>query len=351
MTTTKEAIRIAAGAYHAGVRRLAVLLLFGLAACRRHHDPTCASRAHPGETVSCSVPRWEERGFTMEVPASWDGKSALPLIVALHGGGGNRTSALSVTCPGGNLQDPGCLGERAKAAGFAIVVPDGTGTPLLKNVRTWSSGGGANGFQCTSGEACKKGVDDVAYFDALLGEVGRLVRVDPRRVHVTGLSNGGAMTHRLACERSAKIASIASVGGGNQFAAAGGACAVKVPVLEIHGTSDPCWTYETSARACIDEPNGVKVGVAETMEGWRVRNGCTAETETTPMPDRDPTDGLHAERIRWKGCAADTELLRIEGGGHTWPSGDRYSSESRIGKVTRDFGSEVVLDFFRAHPR
>lgn len=327
------------------------VLVLALAACSRAEGRGAGQVAAPGATIEREVPGFPDRGFDLELPASWDGRSPLPLIVAFHGGGGHRASAETVSCPDGKRDDPRCLGAVARAAGFAVAYPDGTGARLFKRLRTWNAGGGVGGWNCASGPACADNVDDMAYFDALLGEIGRVVPIDPKRIHLTGLSNGGAIAHRLACERSARVASIVAVGGSNQLAAAGGACAGGVPVLEIHGTEDPCWTFEESDRACLARDGGKKVGTMASMEGWRVRNGCDAAHDDEPMPDRDPNDGTTATRLRWRNCKAAVELIRIDGGGHTWPSGQPYLSERRVGRVSRDFGSEVIVDFFRAHPR
>lgn len=336
----------------ARVLGLAVVVGFASAptACLFPADRCAGAAVRPGDSLECPVPGWVDRGFDLEVPEGWDGRTPLPILFAFHGGGGNRRSAASVTCPGGELDAPGCLSAVAKAAGFAVVRADGTGSRPVRNVRTWNAGGGTGPWNCTSGGACKSGVDDVRFFDELLAEVGRVVPVDPKRVHLTGLSNGGAISHRLACERPDRVASFVALGGTNQHVAAGGACAVAVPMLQIHGTEDPCWVYETSARSCLNE-EGDKVGVAPSMEGWRVRNGCQPATDEEPLPDRDPADGTTATRVRWRGCAAATEHIRVTGGGHTWPDGDAYLKEDRIGRVTRDFGSEMIVEFLRAHPK
>lgn len=323
------------------------LLLQG--SCLRSLDRCTAARA--GESISCPMPGWVDRSFELELPPGWDGKTPLPIIVAFHGGGGNRRAAATVTCPTGEEDDTGCLSAVARARGVAVVRPDGTGARPLRNVRTWNAGGGTGGLNCTSGGACRAGIDDERYFDELLAEVERIIPVDPRRIHLTGLSNGGAISHRLACARPDRVASIVAVGGTNQHARAGGACDARVPVLQIHGTSDPCWTYETSESTCVGSESGVKVGVPESMEGWRTRNGCTADVDEELLPDRDPNDGVRVTRVRWRGCAADVELLRMEGAGHTWPSGHPYLSTRRIGRVGRDIGSEVIVEFFLAHPR
>lgn len=296
------------------------------------------------------MPGYTDRSFDLEVPAGWDGTTPLPVIVALHGGGGNKRSASVVSCPNGDEGEAGCLPEVAKAKGFAVVRPDGVGSRPLRNVRTWNAGGGVGPWNCASGPACRSGSDDVAYLRALLDEIARTIPVDPKRVFVTGISNGGAMSHRLACELSDRVAAIVAVSGTNQLVAAGGACPAQVPVLQIHGTEDPCWSYTTSNTSCLPGDGGDKLGVAESMEGWRVRNGCDAMPTMESLPDRS-ADGTTATRATYTGCQADVQLVRIEGGGHTWPGGYQYFSESKVGRVTRDFGSEIVVEFFLAHPK
>lgn len=297
------------------------------------------------------MPGYTDRAFDLELPASWDGASPLPLIVAFHGGGGRRESAETVSCPDGDAAHAGCLGNVARARGFAIVRPDGQGSRPARNLRTWNAGGGRDGWNCTSGPACKSGLDDVAYVRALLREVGATVPIDPARVFATGLSNGGAMSHRVACELSDRFAAIAAVGGTNQLSTVA-PCDARVPVLQIHGTQDPCWAYATSSASCLEGSDaGRKLGVAESMEGWRARNGCGPTPTETPLTDVASGDGTRVTRVVWPGCAAATELLRIDGGGHTWPGGHQYFSSDRIGAVTQDVGSDVVVDFFAAHGR
>lgn len=309
-------------------------------------------RAVPGASLECPLASSFDRAFSIRVPPSWDGTSALGIIVAFHGGGGNRASAERVTCPDGEVGGADCLGAVANRAGYAVVFPDGTGTRPFRNVRTWNAGGGNDGWDCTSGGACASGVDDVAFFDALLEQVSQIVPLDRTRIFLTGLSNGGAMAHRLACERANVVAAIATFGSANQFAAAGRACATSVPVLHVHGTSDPCWSYETSSASCLTQHAGTKIGVAESLEGWRKRNRCAAAFVDEAIADVAVDDGTRVVRRTWTGCAASLEHLRIEGGGHTWPGGFQYLDTDRIGRVSHDVsGNQEVVRFFDAHPR
>ena len=342
---TRQAVRMA-------------LALFGLAVVVPSHGcidflDRCAGRdMHAGDAIECPMPEWTDRSFALQLPWNWDGTSALPVIFAIHGGGGNRRSAASVTCPDGDVGDPQCFPILARTHGFAVVLPDGTGTRPVHNVRTWNAGGGSKGFNCASGAACASGIDDIRYFRELLAELRQTIPVDDRRIFATGLSNGAAMSHRLACELPEEIAAIVAVGGTNQFAAVGGRCGEPVPVLQIHGTEDPCWSYDQSDGTCIgSEDNGIKLGVNESMEVWRTINGCSTDVIEEAIENRAPSDGTTSVRKTWQGCRAELSLIRIQGGGHTWPNGDEYLDSDRIGRVERDFGSEVVVEFFLDHPK
>lgn len=314
----------------------------------------CESTAlRAGARSTCALPGWSDRPFDITPPNVSPG-TAQPLLIAFHGGGGNHSGAIAITCPDGDREDPACLDTAAVARGFVVVAPNGTGARPLRNSRTWNAGGGNDGYYCSAGAACASGVDDLSYIDELIDEVARLTEIDPARIYLTGLSNGSSISHRFACERSERIAAIGTVGGPNQHAESGGACAGGVAVLQIHGTDDPCAHWEDSERtscSVITLP-GKKVGVPRTMEGWRVRNGCDASTVETPLPDLDPNDGSTATRVVWDGCDTAVELIRIDGGGHTWPGGDQYLSASDIGRLNRDFSAtETLLDFFEAHAK
>jgi len=319
-----------------------------LAGCRPQFLPECGNvEVVPGDAVSCVVPGYVDRAFELSIPESWDGSSPLPLVIAYHGGGGNREAAQTVACPGGNRDDAGCLDAMAHARGYAVVSPDGTAQRPLRDVRTWNGGGGGDDSYCASGQACARGIDDIGYTDDLLVEVAAAIPIDAQRIYATGISNGGAMSHRLACERPELIAAIAPVAGANQHADDGGPCG-SIPVLHIHGTLDPAWKFE-GGDGGFDK--GEKTSVAETMAGWSARNGCSETFVDAAIADRDPDDGVASTRRTFDGCAQTTELITMDGAGHTWPDGYQYFGEDRIGRVSHDFGNEVILDFFDAHPK
>lgn len=299
----------------------------------------------PGDH-SRTLTQFPARGYDLVVPGGYDGGAGFPLILALHGGGGNRDAQRKMGCPGGVLTSPACFDRVAAARGFLVAYPDGTGPVLAPNLRTWNSGGGANGWQCVSAYACNQNIDEKAYFTGLLADIAALVPVNLKRVYATGISNGAAMAERLACEFPQNVSAVASVAGGNQYSTTK-ACTSVTSVLEIHGTEDPCWLFDGGTASCADTNPGAKIGIPATLALWRANNGCGATAAATPLPDT-AADGTRTVKHAFTCTGAALELYEVVDGGHTWPSGYAYSAT--VGLTSQDFSANrVILDFFTAH--
>jgi len=127
-----------------------------------------------------------ERVYVVRTPRDLAGRGApAPLVLVLHGGGGNASIAEGMTG----------FSELAEKTGFIVVYPEGSGR-FRGRLLTWNAG------HCC-GHAMEQRVDDVAFISALLDRLGADYPVDPRRIYVTGMSNGGMMAHRLGIALSA----------------------------------------------------------------------------------------------------------------------------------------------------
>lgn len=328
------------------------LLLLPLLACRppRAPDRDGADALRGPLDDTFQVPDWRDRDYILHLPPSYDG-GEMPLVLAFHGGGGRKEGVNRTTCRDGDESADDCLFAVADREGFIVVAPDGVDAPGIKK-RSWNAGGGEDGWGCVGGEACDEGSDDVGYVDALLDELNRALYVDSARIYATGISNGGAMSHRLACDRADVFAAIAPVAGENQAQGWPGCEPSRaVPVLDIHGTEDPCWGWDgTSTNGiCGKFGAGTYMDVDTSMGGWWERNGCVDSEEQATV--NAVTDGTSVTEVDGVGCAADTVLLRIGGGGHTWPDGWQYLGQSAIGRVSKEFtGSDRIWSFFQDHP-
>lgn len=336
--------------------KVVLVALLGALGCRQSlpaHDCAANPPQAEGQAV-CTLPGWENRDFILQIPKVFDGKTKLPVVFALHGGGGRKEGFNPITCKDGDESSPNCLAMTANERGYLLVLPDGTEKNL--NLRTWNAGGDAPGLVCLY--ACEQKVDDIRYFHNLIDHVKKIVPIDEKRIFFTGFSDGASMSNRLACEMSDTIAAVAPVGGANQFALSHD-CNPKrpIPILQIHGKADPCWPYGGGMGSCPAQPEGAYADVLESMignadkPGWAIRNGCNV---TTPIVESMPdtaADGAQSSRQTFPQCAADVEHIAIEGAGHTWPGGKQYLSKETIGSVTADFSATTeIWDFFDAHP-
>jgi len=298
-----------------------------------------------------TLPGYPGRPYDIFIPANL--KAPAPALLVLHGGGSDAVNAVRMTCPGGDASHRDCITNHAAQNGYVAVFPRGTSRRLLKRVRTWNAGGGDIDKQwiCTSGLACENNVDDIGYFNALLDALEVSTQVDMHRVYATGISNGAAMAHRLACEMPHRIAAIAAVAGANQVSAVQG-CKPKrpVPVLQIHGTADCAWRYDGGAPNCVGAPRfeGEYIAVERSMRVWRDINGCADEFATTELPDRY-NDGTQVTRFDWRDCQAPLAAYRITDGGHTWPNGYQYRPANKIGAVTRELTNDHIWKFLASH--
>jgi polyhydroxybutyrate depolymerase len=256
------------------------------------------------------------REFRTYVPASIDGSRTVPLVFVFHGGSGIAQGAAVQTG----------FDAEAERRGFVVVYPQGIG-------RTWNAG-------ACCGPAVRRGVDDVAFVSAILEQLERTARIDPNRVFATGISNGGMMAARLACDLPGRFAAIAAVAASLVVPCER---ALPVSVLHIHGTADLNVPIEGGvgprSLSPVDYPS-----LEDVLARWRKIDGCAG----------DPVEA-HAgslTRRTWS-CGRDwtvVDAITIEGGGHSWPGGQRMARFLDAPSTALDATAEIWR-FFAAHPR
>jgi polyhydroxybutyrate depolymerase len=233
------------------------------------------------------------------------------------------------------------LNALADREGFIVVYPQGLG-------KHWNDGRTVNA-RATSD------VDDVSFLVALAGELGGEYNVDPNRVYACGISNGAMMSFRLGADRPDVFAAVAGVVGAvTEDLAADHPLRAPIPCLFMNGTDDPLVPYEGGDITLFGFKRGAVTSTPASVEWWLRGNGAAGATPTvTTYPDESPDDGCLAVREEYAGPGgADVVLVRVEGGGHTWPGGWQYLSERIVGKTCRDIdGSAVIWAFFAARPK
>lgn len=282
----------------------------------------------PGDHTRTLTVDDRKRTYLIHVPKSYDGTQSAPMVVVFHGGGSNAAQMVEF-CG---------MNEKADKEGFIAVYPNGTGR--LEKLLTF------NGGNCCD-YAMENKVDDVAFVRAVLDDLGKVAKVDPKRVFATGMSNGAIITYRLASELSDRIAAIAPVAGpmGTET------CNPKrpVPVVYFHGTDDQFAPFKGGKGAkSLSGTNFYSVD--HSIRAWVKANGCKEEPPTEELPDT-AKDGTKVTRKTYGGGKDDSEvvLVIIDGAGHTWPG--KEPRLKYLGKSTKNISAnDMMWEFFKKHP-
>jgi polyhydroxybutyrate depolymerase len=260
----------------------------------------------------------EQRSYLLHVPPDHDAKTRLPLVLVLHGRGGNGTIA--------ELRYG--FSALADQEGFVVVYPEASGHPPA-----WRP---------------FLGRKDLAFLRSLIDTLQSTLAIDPRRIYVAGHSSGALMTYRLGAELSDEIAAIGIVAGSIGVESKDGAL-VRIPdpagpvsVIAIHGKEDNHVPYDLEHRAKAKYPGFLPV--AQSIEFWVENNGCdpTPRTEVIRHPD--------VVRQVYGGGKQGTEvvLYTIGGGNHLWPGAPRRAGMTPNQDIS---ATEVIWDFFKKHPK
>ncbi len=267
-----------------------------------------------------------ERTYVIHIPKKSAKNAKLPLVIVLHGGGGNAMNAAKMSG----------MSEKADTEGFIALYPNGTGR-MSDRFLTWNAG------NCC-GEALERKSNDIAFIAALIDRMVKKHDADPSRVYVTGISNGGMMTYALACELSGKIAAIAPVAGAMNWKK----CAPRspVPVMIFHGTADQHVRYEGGKpNINVDWRHyRVDASVKDAVEFWVKRNGCS------PNPERSVHGEVETTVYRGEAGGADVVVKTIRGGRHSWPGGrkGRPKADEPFSGMS---ATDVMWDFFKNHAK
>lgn len=263
------------------------------------------------------------RSYVIDLPGRVAGA---PIILALHGGGGN---------PAQFARNSG-LSAPANAKGYAVIYPAGSARGRL-NFLTW------NGGYCCAYAAQAK-IDDVAFLDAVIADAAERFGLNGARVYMTGMSNGGLMTEVYAAARPDALRAAASVSGSldvDHVRIRG-----PVPLLVVHGTADDHVPYAGGVGPAGKVPTDwasvdAVVAAFVTAEGVPL-----TASQRVIDPVKDETRVLATDYTDAAGTVM-VRLLAIEGGGHVWPGGRR----SARGGGTADMDANTeVLRFFALHP-
>lgn len=278
----------------------ALLLIFG---CTAHlpeiPDPPVGTYRVRTETFHHAF----RRTFLLHIPPNYHAEERLPLVIVIHGAFSNGKQTETET-------GFSALADKER---FLVAYPEGIG--LFGFFQHWNAG------HCC-GKAADDGVDDVGFIAEVISAVRGKFSVDPSRIYLAGMSNGGMLTYRFASERGEDLAAVAVVSGaiGSSVDGEKPRCFLPdtlhdVSLIVFHGSEDKIIpAYDTNRSRTRGKR--LFLPAAYGAEFWSAANGCE------PEPGKEVFDHGAVQRLVWNGCrgGGSVEFYLLSGWGHQWPA-------------------------------
>ena len=261
-----------------------------------------------------------ERSYNASVPDS----SSYALVIALHGGGDTVNS----------FEDYSKLTEEQESSN------DSFGVVYLEGIdKHWNDGRPESGSTA----------DDVAFISNI---IDKYAEQGANHFYVVGMSNGGVMAQRVACELADKIDGITVVAA-TQSSYLHDHCVDNtspVKSMFVFGDSDPIFSNTASTTDYKIKPNrGTHVGIVNTLNYWEERN-CNGSNLTQSQIIDNTNDGTSVVVYDSGICNADIKYYKVRNGGHRWPdpSGDNNVVITTLaGTASHEFSTaKEIVKFF-----
>ncbi|MEQ1808999.1 MAG: PHB depolymerase family esterase [Terricaulis sp.] len=279
------------------------------------------------------------RSWIVYAPSNYDPTQPTPVVVMLHG--------RSITGSGMALiSDMNSVAERH---GFIVVYPDGLD-------RQWNAQFDlASRSISLTGQRSVLPQDDVGFLTTLMQDLRVDLNIDTSRMYLAGFSNGGFMTHRMACSAGDTFAAFAAVGAALYIELVSHCRRSEpTPILLMHGTADAFVPY--SGVELVNpqggEPIRITLTVQETVAQFIRRNRCSQSGTSTTYAESGRSPGTHVIRFEPRDCAEGKDVLfyLVNGGGHNWSGVSGILAEEDLGPLNMDMNAgEAIWDFFSRH--
>jgi polyhydroxybutyrate depolymerase len=279
-----------------------------------------------GEYISSIKYNGLTRTYKIYVPYGYKPSRPATLIVAFHGGGGDMNYMARDEYYG--------LISKAEKENFIVVFPNGYSQFRSGKLATWNAG-------TCCGSARDKNIDDVGFINAMVATLKTQLTIHPQRVFAIGMSNGGMMAYRVACDLSLVFRAVASVTGTDSTIS----CNPKrpVPILHIHALDDTHVLFNGGAgQNSFRDKSKVTdfTSVPDTIRMWGERNKCQPEAKRVLQKSDAYCD-------EYRKCA-DNSMVKVcvtSTGGHSWPGG--YKPRGDMPASQAISANDEIWNFFQ----
>jgi len=259
-------------------------------------------------------------------------KSPLPLLIALHGGGGTAK------------RFQGYAGFNQSLKPYIVVYPQGIN-------KHWNDGRSNINAQ----------VDDVKFMSQLVDHLSKKLSlaIDVNKIVIAGMSNGGLMALRMACEQPSWLSGVAVVAA-TMTQEIDATCRAKInlkplKIVLVFGDRDTSFLANGKQVNPVkpSQQRGHHIGIKNTVQFWQKLNQCSQQ-KLESILNNDHQDKTSIVKIRYQGCHQDVVFYDVKNGGHRWPSpnsknGRFLVKRLNIGIASHDMwtGDEIMAEFLK----
>ncbi|MBI9035613.1 MAG: T9SS type A sorting domain-containing protein [Bacteroidales bacterium] len=273
------------------------------------------------------------RSYILHLPPSYNSIDHFPVVVVLHGGGSGNGEDLLLNHH---------FDEVGDTANYISLFPNGY-------YNDWADGRGVS-------QADTAGIDDVSFLNSLVEHLSEKFTIDTSRMYICGVSNGGMLVQKLACESPYKFSAFASI-----IASMPDSIVhhcnpdQSVPIILMNGTSDAWVPYSGGPLGPITNGGSV-IGTDSTISIWQSLNSCIQTfPDSLNLTDIVFTDNCDVTRFNYGICTDSSEIIlyRINNGGHTIPGMESpVNPIPFFGYINYDIDAAIeIWKFFRKHSK
>ncbi len=284
-------------------------------------------------TTGCLKVDELKREYRLQLPNKKSLKtSSLPLLIGLHGGGGKAK----------RFQRYADFNKASKS--FIAVYPQG----IKKH---WNDGRSTVNAQ----------IDDVEFLNQLVEHLSKKLSlpIDMNQIYIAGMSNGGLMALRMACEQPSWLSGVAVVAA-TMSPEIEAHCRAKThlkPLKMVFVFGDKDTAFLTNGKQVNpvkpSQQRGHHIGIKKTVQFWKKVNRCSQQNLNSIL-NNDPQDKTSIVKNQYQGCEQAVVFYDVKNGGHRWPSpnssnGKFLVKRLNVGIASQDMsaGKEIVKVFLK----